>query len=318
MKLKISVIMAVRNDAINVRNSIVSMLDDINKDDEVVIVDDASSDESGSVVRELITNDARVTLITNPNNIGLAASLNIAAFNAKNELLCRMDSDDINIKGRVGALREAFESNNDLSLAGTNAFTFKVSSSQREGLIRNPTRHGQLVTSLLFDSPMIHPSVIIRKSTFEDVGGYNEKYTRCQDYELWCRMIKNGSVFQNIDIVGLGYRVNSTGNKDKIASRFTFTTPIRDLYLKEVFEIHSEESRQAHCFLCGDLTLIDSFSIKNVHLLVSAYEDILHKLDKKCFFKGVFRKTIKRFLTKPMVTAYLFYKLLVLFSKKGI
>jgi GT2 family glycosyltransferase len=318
MKLKVSVIMAVRNDAINVRKSILSTLDDISLDDEIIIVDDASSDDSAFIVKDIVTSDERVTLITNQKNIGLAASLNIAAFKAKNELLCRMDSDDINIKGRIGALRKLFEENNELSVAGTNAFTFNKSISQREGIIRTPTRHNEIVTSLLFDSPMVHPSVAIRKTTFEEVGGYNEDYARCQDYELWCRMVKNGSIMQNLNIIGLGYRVSSSGNKEKIATRFTYTTPIRDQYLRVVHGVSSKESRQAHCFLCGDLTLVDYFTFTSVHSLVGMYSEILDELNNRCFFKGVLRKAIKRISTKPVVSSYLVFKLIILFIKKGI
>ncbi|GAM69591.1 exopolysaccharide biosynthesis [Vibrio sp. JCM 19236] len=59
----------------------------------------------------------------------------------------------------------------------------------------------------------MHPSVMYRKEVISDVGGYNPELKRRQDYELWFRVAKAGTVFNNIDKTLIAYRYDRETNK---------------------------------------------------------------------------------------------------------
>ena len=96
---EISVIMSVFNGARYLKKSIESILNQSYEDFEYVIIDDGSTDKSKIIIESF--KDPRIKLISNKQNIGLAASLNIGIQVSKGKYIARMDCDDVSATKRL-------------------------------------------------------------------------------------------------------------------------------------------------------------------------------------------------------------------------
>jgi hypothetical protein len=97
----VTVIIAVHNTATYLKEAVDSALDSVGVDVRVIIVDDASTDGSAEIAREISNNDSRVTSILNQKNMGAYFCRNIGILNSKTEFLAFLDSDDIQTQDRL-------------------------------------------------------------------------------------------------------------------------------------------------------------------------------------------------------------------------
>lgn len=98
----VSVCMATYNGAKYVREQLESILAELHPDDEIVIVDDASSDDTLAVIDGI--DDPRISVYPNPHNLGYVRSFERAMMLATGDVLMLSDQDDIWIPGRRDAL----------------------------------------------------------------------------------------------------------------------------------------------------------------------------------------------------------------------
>ncbi len=106
--MKISVCMATYNGSLYLHKQIKSILEQLSGSDELIIVDDCSSDESVKIILSL--KDPRIsTLILNNKNIGVNKSFEIAILKASNEVILLADQDDIWVDGRIELMKTCFE-----------------------------------------------------------------------------------------------------------------------------------------------------------------------------------------------------------------
>ena len=97
--MRISVCMATYNGALFVAEQISSILCQLNYDDELIIVDDCSTDNTLEIINEL--NDVRVKLLCNKSNIGVNHSFSRAIMASSGDYVFLTDQDDVWLKGRV-------------------------------------------------------------------------------------------------------------------------------------------------------------------------------------------------------------------------
>ena len=101
----VSVCMATYNGAEFIEHQLRSILDELEPGDEVVIVDDASTDDTLRVIADVA--DSRIRVERNEHNIGYVGSFEAAMRGARGEVLLLSDQDDEWIPGRRGALAQA-------------------------------------------------------------------------------------------------------------------------------------------------------------------------------------------------------------------
>ena len=100
MKKKISVLMSVFNDEINVESSISGVLNQTYDNFELLIMDDCSTDSTKKIIKQYKNKDKRVKIFENSKNIGLTKSLNKLLNEAQGDLIARQDSDDLSLTQR--------------------------------------------------------------------------------------------------------------------------------------------------------------------------------------------------------------------------
>lgn len=209
MTPRISVLMPYRDAAGTVADALQSVLAQRDADLEVIAVDDASRDAGPAVVEGMATRDRRVVR-SSTAGVGIAGALAHAAALARGELLARMDADDLSLPGRFVAEAALLDRDPRLGAVGTLVSTFPEGASG-EGTRLYVEWLNSLVTpeeherDLFVESPLCHPSVMMRRDALAASGGYRD-VDWAEDYDLWLRMHAAGFRFAKVPEVLLLWR----------------------------------------------------------------------------------------------------------------
>ena len=131
-------------------------------------------------------------------NVGLGDALKIGLDNCSNDLVARMDTDDISHPDRFKIQVQYMEENLDCDIVGSFVTEFDDDPDVIVSSRLAPVEHKEIVKSAQTRSPFSHPSVMYRKYSVIKVGNY-KKFHGFEDYYLWVRMIMNGACCFNID-----------------------------------------------------------------------------------------------------------------------
>lgn len=199
----ISVLMPVFNCELYIKEAIESILNQTYSNFEFLIIDDASSDQTLSIIKTY--DDHRIKLIEKPVNTGLTYSLNIGLSIAKGEYIARMDGDDICLPERFAKQISFLENNMDYVLCGTN---YKILGMNI--IVQLPQDYDAIKLTLLDNCCVAHPTVMYRKKTIDKFDlVYDILKEPAEDYDMWVRLISKGK-FYNIQETLLMYRVHGT------------------------------------------------------------------------------------------------------------
>ncbi len=181
-----------------------SVLSQTLSDFEFLICDDGSSESFYDWLRAYCKKDARIRLLRNPKNRGLAATLNRCLKYARGDYIARMDADDISKKERLEKQVRFLTQHPQYAFAGCCAGMFGEHGVWGERRME-PYPNNE---SFLQTSPFIHPSVVFRKDALTAVCGYNESKAvlRAEDYELFLRLYAKGYRGCNLQEVLFFYR----------------------------------------------------------------------------------------------------------------
>lgn len=199
----ISVIVpTVRIDA-DFRSAIDSLVAQTLEDVEIVVVLDGAADGSEPELAWLAADD-RIRVVVNVRRLGTPAALNRGVAAARADFIARLDADDLAEPARLAVQLAAFAGRPDLVLVGSSAAVVDGAGG-RIGLLDVPTR--DVERHLLRRNAFVHSSVVMRREAFDRVGGYDEHCTRMQDYDLWLRLARVGTV-ENLATPLVSYRVH--------------------------------------------------------------------------------------------------------------
>ena len=187
-----------------------SMLNQTVKPDEIVIVKDgALTDGLEEVLNTYSQKYPKIfNIIANLKNMGLGYSLNRGLMACRNELVARMDSDDISFPERCEKELEAFKNDESLSLVGAYVSEFTDSIDKVVSVRKVPLTQSKIYEFAKRRSAFNHPVVMFRKSKVLELGGYSN-LRRNQDVDLFGRMIFAGCKACNIGEPLLYFRTNN-------------------------------------------------------------------------------------------------------------
>lgn len=132
-----------------------------------------------------------------PQNVGLGRALNEGIKHCKNELVARMDSDDISYPDRCIRQLAKFEEDPDLDICSGGIEEFADTPTQVTASRIPPETNSEIYEFAKKRCPFNHPCVMYRKSAVNAAGGYQDFY-HLEDYYLWVRMLLNGSKGYNL------------------------------------------------------------------------------------------------------------------------
>ena len=190
----VSVIMSVYNGERYLAEAVDSILSQTFHDFEFIVIDDGSKDGSVAMMETYVKRDPRVVFKTHANK-GLTATLNDCLKLAKGDLIARMDPDDIALPTRFEKQVAFLEAHPEIVNVGSRVILIDPFGTPYQ-TTDHPLTHAELDRDLLQGKgwAIVHPVAMMRKSTLEQLGGYNEKYRTSQDMELWLRMAEVGQL----------------------------------------------------------------------------------------------------------------------------
>lgn len=200
----VSIIMGAYNEQKTIEYCIESILAQTYSNWEFIICDDCSTDETFSILKKYEEKDARFKILHNEKNSRLAASLNHCLSVAKGKYVARMDADDVSLPERLAKQVEYLETHSNVDVVGCARIIFDENGER--GI-----RSGKEVPAkedLLTDSPFAHPTIMMKKSVYDALGGYtvSEQTMRAEDLDLWFRFFAAGYVGYNMPDVLYRYR----------------------------------------------------------------------------------------------------------------
>lgn len=194
----ISILLPVRNEANYLPAAITSLQRQTLSDWELVVINDGSTDQSGSLLDELARRDRRIKVWHLPPS-GLVAALNLGLQQSAGTYVARMDGDDVAHPDRLMRQKCELDNHPELDLTACRVRHFprrQLTDGMRyyENWQNQHLSHVAISRDLFVGSPFAHPSVMYRRQTVTGLGGYREQ-AWAEDYDLWLRMALAGCRF---------------------------------------------------------------------------------------------------------------------------
>ena len=208
VKNKISVLLSVFNGEKTLQRSVESILTQSYEDFELLILNDGSDDATESICNSFV--DDRIKFFKLNHNQGLTKSLNYLASFADGEFLARQDADDISLNLRFEKQINLFKEDNELDFVTSRALD--KNSNKKIPKFRHKLSPK---ISINYYNPFIHGTLMIKNSSFQNLGGYDERFKFAQDYRLFKNAIINSYKYKLIKEPL--YVIN---NQDNLSSNF--------------------------------------------------------------------------------------------------
>ena len=193
---KLSVVMSVFNGAETISVSMASILEQTERDFEVIVVDDGSTDDTPRMLADIARSDDRVRIITQPN-AGLTRALVRGCAEATAPIIARHDSDDRSHPERFAKQLAVLEREPDVVLVSCST-SFRAPGGEQ---LYIASGEGESVRELLLHADLAHirglsshGSAMFRRSAYEAAGGYRAEFRFGQDLDLWVRLAKQGRI----------------------------------------------------------------------------------------------------------------------------
>lgn len=216
----ISIILPTHNGAKFIRRAIESVRAQSLKDWELIIVNDGSTDTTGTLITEIGSIDSRIRIILFTENKGIQKALNEGLIQAKAEYIARIDDDDVwSDQKKLEKQLAYMTSHPDCVLVGTGLI---VQDEQGNELYRflNPAEDEQIRSLILYRNCFSHSTVLFKKSAAMKFSGYDEseatKHT--EDYDLWLKLGTIGT-FANLPEYAVRFtsRLGAISNTNKLS-----------------------------------------------------------------------------------------------------
>lgn len=196
------------------KSAIDSILNQTVLPEQFVIVKDGKLTDT---LNQIIDNYARetsslFTVVELEENRGLGVALDEGMKFCRNELVARMDSDDISMPNRCERELSVFEKWPELDIISGAINEFKDTIANIVSVRRVPEMESDIKKQMRQRSPFNHPAVMYRKSSVVRCGGYGTS-ARKEDHDLFSRMLNQNCHAYNIQEPILYYRVGDDNIK---------------------------------------------------------------------------------------------------------
>lgn len=178
-------------------------------DDFVLVCDGPLTEELDAVIESMQREYPDILHVVRlEKNAGLGNALNTGIKFCKNDIVARMDSDDIARPDRCERQLTVFEQNPEIGMVSGIVEEFTTDPSIIDARRVPPEKHEDILKFAKKRNPFNHPCIMYRKSAVEVAGGYQDFYL-LEDYHLWIRMLQNGTKGYNLQIPLLWMRAGS-------------------------------------------------------------------------------------------------------------
>ena len=199
--LKFSVLMSIyyKENPEWFRVALDSVINQTLQPNEIVLVEDGElTKELYQVIDEYKSKYPNLfNIVPLERNSGLGEALRFGVLNCSNELIARMDTDDIARNDRFEKQVQFLKENPDVDVVGSWISEFETNPDEIISYRQLPTSCEEIYKFGQFRSPVNHMTVMYKKTAVLNAGNY-QTFKNIEDYYLWARMLKNGAKFANI------------------------------------------------------------------------------------------------------------------------
>jgi glycosyltransferase involved in cell wall biosynthesis len=271
----ISVLMPVYNTEKYLNEAIDSILGQSFSDFELIIIDDASTDNSINIINSY--QDERIIFIQKEKNTGYTDSLNMGIQMAKGKYIARMDSDDISLPLRFEKQVVFLENNPEVILCGT-----QIRIIDTDNTSKLPIKNDLLKVKMIDKTQFYHPTIMLRKSLLDKENiNYDKGKEPAEDYDLWSRLMFLGDIV-NLSEVLLEYRVHH--EQTSIVRRNIQLEKSNDIRNQTLKKIYNKINVNFNYFQLSDEFINDKYYLKELFFKLKTWEIIRKKnISKKIF-----------------------------------
>lgn len=200
----VTVVMGVYNNASSLRRAVESIMHQTYREWEMIICDDASTDNSYEIACQLAQEDSRITVLRNEKNIGCNLVLNRCIEQARGQYIAIMDSDDVSLATRIEKEVDILDKNPQYAIVGTATTHFNKESDFMTMRYKERPRPSDFA----FGIPHAHPTCMIRRKALMEIGLYKQDKNmyRVEDYYMMVLLYARGYRGYNIQEVLFRYR----------------------------------------------------------------------------------------------------------------
>lgn len=208
---EISAIITTYNRRALLRRAVNSVLQQSRPADEIIIVDDGSTDGTSTELQRL---ERRVKII-NLQRRGISAARNAAISAARGEWLAFLDDDDCWLADKLARQLQAVAANPAMRLCHSEEIWIR--NGRRVNAMRKHKKQGGWIYPSCLPLCVISPSAaMIHRSLFDEVGLFDERLPACEDYDLWLRVCARQAVLYIDEPLIIKYG----GHKDQLSRRY--------------------------------------------------------------------------------------------------
>lgn len=193
-KPAISVILPTYNRADLLPQALDSILHQTFPDFELIVINDASQDETATLLKQYAKKDKRIRILTNKENKGIAVSLNRGLDKARGIYIARMDDDDISLPDRFQKQKEFLDKHPEITVVGSAYELF-----ENGAIVQMESEPARNQILAYFQVPVFHPATMIRHDFLKRHNiRYESAYESAEDTPFWYQIIQKGGRITNL------------------------------------------------------------------------------------------------------------------------
>jgi glycosyltransferase involved in cell wall biosynthesis len=206
----VTILVATYNRAAYIAQAIESAQAQTFKDWNMIVLDDASTDDTASIVRAFTINDPRISYVRHAENKGIAGNRNAGLLLARGTYVAILDSDDVwtdpaKLERQIAHMTE----HPDCVAVGTQVSVIDENGAET-GSISYETSDEGIRSRMLLRNQFAQSSILYCRNVAVIVGGYDATYVVNDDYDLWLKMGAKGTL-ANLSGRMAAYREHSGG-----------------------------------------------------------------------------------------------------------
>lgn len=215
---KVSIIFPFYNCEKFIEEALSSLIYLSSSDFEIIAINDGSTDQSAEIAQKLLRDfTIDFTFINRTVNQGCFKARTEAIGASRGKYIAIVDADDTICIARLEKQLYLLENDKNVFCCGGWAEKIDEEGSYIETMNYPPPNNKEIIHKIVSDptsNPIIDPTTMFRKDTFEELGGYDlsEGRNLVADMDLWFRALLSDKVFVNIQEPLIRYRVNEKGN----------------------------------------------------------------------------------------------------------
>jgi glycosyltransferase involved in cell wall biosynthesis len=200
----VSVVIPIHNGATHLGETLASLWAQDFEDFEVLVVDDASTDQLRDVLVEHA--NRRLTVIHLEKNVGVSAARNVGIMQCRGALIAFCDSDDVCLPGRLAFQTAFLAAHPSIDVCGS-AYTIFGAGDER---VVEPILQPARIRRRLTEETCFGMSTVMGRSAAFRTHLFDPEIRLSEDYELWTRMAAARLSFANIREPLVRYRIHAT------------------------------------------------------------------------------------------------------------